>query len=205
MLKNNFLEIITDKGLKITKVANDTGISRTTLTALAYNSGKGVQFDTLNKLCGYFNIHPATFFSYIPIDFEFNIMDFLIDDFLDGINGFPLSALMYMNIHDNKGNRIDSIELEITGHQIIASDGIHYSLNFNYTREDIEKILKIHPPIDVTWFKVIKSDMLAIIYKQISSQDADFELLERFISSNLDNFFDDISFEKNFKNAGLPW
>ena len=46
MILCNLAAIMGERRLKISKVAADTGISRTTLTALYYDYGKGVQFDT---------------------------------------------------------------------------------------------------------------------------------------------------------------
>lgn len=56
MIKCNLAVILAERGLKISDVAKETGISRTTLTALSHNYGKGIQFDTLNELCEYFNL-----------------------------------------------------------------------------------------------------------------------------------------------------
>ena len=73
MIKNNFNTLMAERQLKITRVSNDTGISRTTLTALSQEMSKGVQLDTLNTLCTYFNITPGEFFDYLPFDLEYNI------------------------------------------------------------------------------------------------------------------------------------
>lgn len=51
MIKCNLAVLLAERGLKLTTVSNDTGISRTTLTALANNKNSGIQFDTLNTLC----------------------------------------------------------------------------------------------------------------------------------------------------------
>ena len=59
MIKNNFNELMAQKKLKITRVSNDTGISRPTLTSLTRGESKGIQYDTLNTLCNYFNITPC--------------------------------------------------------------------------------------------------------------------------------------------------
>ena len=48
MIKNNFNELVAQRKLKITRVSNDTGISRPTLNALTRDDGKGIQYDTLN-------------------------------------------------------------------------------------------------------------------------------------------------------------
>ena len=50
MILCNLAAIMGERRLKISKVAADTGISRTTLTALYYDSGKGVQFETAKKV-----------------------------------------------------------------------------------------------------------------------------------------------------------
>lgn len=59
MIKSNLAVILAERGIKITDLANVTGISRTTLTALYYNQGKGIQFDTLDKLCNFLGISPG--------------------------------------------------------------------------------------------------------------------------------------------------
>lgn len=52
MIKSNLAVIMAQKGYRtIKKVSEETGISRTTLTALYYNKCTGIQFDTLEKLC----------------------------------------------------------------------------------------------------------------------------------------------------------
>ncbi|WP_179871729.1 helix-turn-helix domain-containing protein [Bacillus cereus] len=65
--------LLTERNLKITKVANDTGISRTTLTSLSKNDSQGIQFETINKLCTYLKISPTDFFTYIPMNFDISI------------------------------------------------------------------------------------------------------------------------------------
>jgi putative transcriptional regulator len=53
IINNNFSTILGKRLLKISKVANDTGISRTTLTNLYYKRSQLVSFDVLEKLCTY--------------------------------------------------------------------------------------------------------------------------------------------------------
>lgn len=73
MLINNLATILTERQLKITKVANDTHISRTTLTSLFQNDSKMIQLETINTLCQYLKITPGDFFEYVPYDFDFSI------------------------------------------------------------------------------------------------------------------------------------
>ena len=66
MIKTNFAVLMAERGLKISDIYEDTGISKTTLMALAENTGKGVQFDTVDKLCNYLGIELKDFFVYTP-------------------------------------------------------------------------------------------------------------------------------------------
>lgn len=68
MLICNLSVLLAERNLSITQVSHNTGISRTTLTSLASNHSKGIQFDTLNELCIYLNISPEEFFVHIPFD-----------------------------------------------------------------------------------------------------------------------------------------
>lgn len=68
MIRCNLSILLAEQKLKITKVSNDTGISRTTLTALANNYGQGIQFDTINKLCIYLKVGPEQLLSFVPVD-----------------------------------------------------------------------------------------------------------------------------------------
>lgn len=75
MLKTNLSVLMAERGLKIAELHDKTGISKTTLMALADNTGKGVQFDTVDKLCVYFGVTPKEFFSYSPYIFKYGLME----------------------------------------------------------------------------------------------------------------------------------
>lgn len=70
MIRSNLAILLAERNLKITKVSADTGISRTTLTALCNHYSKGIQFDTLNELCLYLDIAVADLITFIPVDVE---------------------------------------------------------------------------------------------------------------------------------------
>ena len=116
MIKNNFNTLMAERQLKITRVSNDTGISRTTLTALSQEMSKGVQLDTLNTLCNYFSITPCEFFSYIPYDIQYNfdIMDEqgeVIDQRDELEYTMQKKALLFINVFDNKGLKKHTFEI----------------------------------------------------------------------------------------------
>ncbi len=70
MVRCNLSVLMAERGLKISRIASDTGLSRTTLTALANNYSQGIQFDTLNTLCMYLNTTPEKLIAFYPVDFE---------------------------------------------------------------------------------------------------------------------------------------
>lgn len=54
-VKSRLPMLLGEKRARISDVCRETGISRTTLTALYYDKGKGIYFDVLEKLCVYFD------------------------------------------------------------------------------------------------------------------------------------------------------
>ena len=71
MILCNLSVLMAERGLKIADVYERTGISKTTLMSLSENKGKGVQFETVDKLCNFFEVTPAEFFLYSPYIFSF--------------------------------------------------------------------------------------------------------------------------------------
>lgn len=65
MISNKFSGLIGEKLIKITKISEETGISRTTLTSLYYRRSKAISFDVLDKLCKYLNCDINDIFEYI--------------------------------------------------------------------------------------------------------------------------------------------
>lgn len=74
MVRCNLSILMAERGLKISRIASDTGLSRTTLTALSNNYSQGIQFDTLNTLCMYLNTTPEKLVSFYPVDFAVRTM-----------------------------------------------------------------------------------------------------------------------------------
>lgn len=115
MIRCNLSVLLAERNLKITKVAKDTKISRTTLSSIAFNYGKGIQFDTLNTLCNYLKVTPNDIITYIPIDIE--IISFEHDKQILNIkiktasenkaHNFSLCCSYEVDLEDDKVNSID--------------------------------------------------------------------------------------------------
>lgn len=74
MIRNNLAVLLAERQIKITRVAKDTGISRSTVTSIAQNETKMIQLEVINNLCMYLNIEPKDFFVYVPIDIKYSVM-----------------------------------------------------------------------------------------------------------------------------------
>lgn len=72
--------LLAERQLRISKVSADTGISRTTLTSLAFNYWQGVRSDTMNTLCKYLDVSVSDLFQFLPIDIKFSDCDYCSDD-----------------------------------------------------------------------------------------------------------------------------
>lgn len=64
MIRNKFSVILGEKLLRISKVAQDTGISRTTLTNLYFRRAQGITFEVMDKLCRYLECEVNDLFEY---------------------------------------------------------------------------------------------------------------------------------------------
>ena len=123
MIRNNFNILMAERQLKITRVANDTRISRTTLTALSQEQSKGVQLDTLNTLCNYFNITPCEFFDYIPYEFSINVVNSDDETSLEMPNDFiekNINYDLFINVYNNRGLKIKIYSL----HSVLSLQNI---------------------------------------------------------------------------------
>ena len=69
MIRCDLSILLAERNLKISRVAHDTKISRTTLTALTSNKSQGIQLSTLNTLCSYLKVTPDKILSYYPMNF----------------------------------------------------------------------------------------------------------------------------------------
>lgn len=56
MIKSNLAVLMAQREMNISNLSKETGISRNTISSLYNNEAKGIQFETLNKLCDYFEV-----------------------------------------------------------------------------------------------------------------------------------------------------
>lgn len=91
MIRNKLASLLADRNLKISRVANDTDLSRNTITSTAQNDTKMIQLDTINELCQYLSISPADFFEYLNFDLS-SSASYVPASFKDTLGGFFSNA-----------------------------------------------------------------------------------------------------------------
>ncbi|MBC2037944.1 helix-turn-helix transcriptional regulator [Listeria cossartiae subsp. cayugensis] len=139
MIRNRLSVLIAERNLKISRVAKDTGISRSTVTAIAQNDSKMIQIDTIDILCRYLEVAPEDFFEYSPINFDVSIYtnEFKIEDFL--IN---------YEITDFKFELFIDIEKGATKQTISLSGGLNKRCFFSIEENDALDLELIYDQID---------------------------------------------------------
>lgn len=85
MLRVNLNMLLAERSLTASRLAKDTGISKTTLSSLVNNTGKGIQYDTIDNICNYLNITPDDFFDYVPFEYS---LSYYLDDLTVDIKRF---------------------------------------------------------------------------------------------------------------------
>lgn len=65
-----------ERGLNISDVSRATGISRNAISALYHNTGKGIQFDTLDKLCDFLKVTPNELILYMPFKYDIQMNEY---------------------------------------------------------------------------------------------------------------------------------
>ena len=187
MIKNNFNTLMAERQLKITRVSNDTGISRTTLTALSQEMSKGVQLDTLNTLCKYFNITPCEFFDYLPFDLEYNIEqdteEELVPNNEDGIEYTTrCDYILFINMKGKNQNKTFEIKIDVEKTYNLT-DPIEGNL-YEYLKFDINNIdilivdnpealsfIELVKGLSASWQTKIQLDILLFISTYFTKED----------------------------------
>ena len=187
MIKNNFDELVAQRKLKITRISNDTGLSRPTLNSLSRDDGKGIQYDTLNTLCKYFNITPCEFFDYLPFDLDYNIEqdteEELVPNSEDGIEYTTMcDYILFINMKGKNQNKTFEIKIDVEKTYNIT-DPIEGNL-YEYLKFDINNIdiilvgnpealsfIELVKGLSASWQTKIQLDILLFISTYFTKED----------------------------------
>lgn len=124
MIACNLSVLLAERKLKIAQVSKATGISRTTLTSLALNNAKGIQFDTLNSLCTYLEITPDQLIKHTP--FEILVEKIEDDPDLSEDNARRSDALIYFRVISKYDDRLIKLSFGIYKENFIENTYMYY-------------------------------------------------------------------------------
>ena len=65
-IKVNLSRFLGERRIKITEMANKSGLAKNTIMALYHEKAKGITWDVLEKLCITLNCHPGDLIEYVP-------------------------------------------------------------------------------------------------------------------------------------------
>lgn len=159
LIKCNLAVLLAERNLKISELSKRTGISRTTLTSLAQNQSKGIQFDTFDTLCNYLKISPNDLFTQEKFEYDFSVIEIIKLKF-----DYEYELILHTEIeyktqkYEVKFNcNCEIIDNETEPHSISVK--IHYP-------EEILQIFKTIPVIFKTYFEAellecVKAELVA--------------------------------------------
>lgn len=154
MLHINLLKILADQDMTMSELATRTGMSKTTLTSLTNNTGKGIQFDTLNRLCMELNVTPSDFFEYV--DYDFDIAYGYLDDSENGD---------YIEVVVTHGNRTSHFPFAIyIWYKDMVND--YFEDNTVYLDTDVVITVALEDIFDSNLFKEKYFDNLPLVFKR---------------------------------------
>lgn len=198
MIRNNLSILLAERQLRITKLANDTEISRSTITSIAQNDTKMIQLDVINKICTHLSIEPKDFFSFIPIDITSNfnvnkfgvqehkqkfddlkipdLNDFSLDLFLTTIDNTHETFKYTYNLNVNSlsierdTDLFDEISIPIIELDIFFKKTNTQEMEYASEKHFSENIWnKMDTPFKVLFIRELKQNVLKVIAKEIKN------------------------------------
>ncbi len=160
MIRCNLSVLLAERNLKITKVSNDTGISRTTLTSLVNNRAQGIQFDTINSICTYLKISPDLLISFIPVDIKIRLVSIV------GINSLEIDVEIIKNSRTFNCSLLGSYHTSFNNGELSYLD-IYIGLFDEYSEEVKEEnhiIVSAFNMLSTPFINDIESEIIEELY-----------------------------------------
>lgn len=133
MIRNRLSELLSERGLKTSRVAKDVKIARSSLTSMIQNDSEMVRYDAIDKLCSYLHITPCEFFEHAALNFEFTFDDEPDYKIQSRNDNFEITA----NIAD--AFSIEKMDFEILV-DVETNDGKRYNFDLDISYKETEKI-----------------------------------------------------------------
>jgi|SRR3712207_5445366 len=192
MIGYNLSVLLAERGLNVSKVSKDTGLSRITLSALVNNTGQGIQLETMNKLCQYLKIVPGDLFIYIPFDisFKFQYTDNITIEIEHNNNKYEYS--LYYSI-DQQKTSIKNYLKEFVGYGCMLELIVY---RFEYENEEKERdIIKNYlKQLPIQLYINFESEIKRKLNNLLNDRIEELSQLEEFANVDIENFYKEIDF-----------
>lgn len=154
MIFCNLKVLLAQRNITISKMSEDTHISRTTLTSLCTNKSGGIQFDTLDTICGYLNVLPTDVILFSP---------YLLEASRDDRELY----IKVINLLTNKRFTVEfAIDLDEKYHQLEFS----YYLDRETQYQELKRIISKLPKYYISQINQQVNDLLCDLYKETKDE-----------------------------------
>lgn len=212
MIRNNLAALMGERGLKITRVAKETGISRNTITSISQNDSEMIRTDTINTLCKYLGVTPCEFYEYEPIDLEFTVYinEFkylLMEESIPNFSGtvFTVSEFesdVILDVISSTGKKsfdlkCNSPEYQKMEKDIFSTDNVfqlQLQINFENSSDEKTFVEDIYKKINTAFHQDIYKKMTDHVLSEIKNT------LLADVANSEDSLQDKQTFEKLIKN-----
>ena len=190
MIRNRLSELLSERGLKTSRVALEVGIARSSLTSMIQNDSEMVRYDAIDKLCNYLNITPCDFFDYSPLTFNFTLDDdpqIIVEEIFfalslnlkDGIDIKKFEFDILVDMYDEEHNKKD-FDLEVVFDKFRKNNKNKHDLIFKVVRENENKTLKdyvetLSPGLTNVLFKKLQKLITSYVIEYLKKNTEDTE------------------------------
>lgn len=150
MIRNRLSELLSERGLKISRVAKEVGIARSSLTSMVQNDSEMVRYDAIDKLCKYLNVSPNDFFEYMPISIEYTFdeepnVEYSIDYNFD--NKLVLDKFVFDFLVDvNAYGKSETFDLEVKFMGFEPNEKTNFKISNESNTEKLKEVINYLTP-----------------------------------------------------------
>lgn len=183
MIRNRLSELFSERGLKISRVAKEVEIARSSLTSMVQNESGMIRYDAIDKLCSFLNIEPQEFFEFIPIDIDIsfdNSSIFLrvedngpyynLEESLNIVN-FSFDFLVDLQ-YKNERYSFDLVcDLKNITQELFGYNSFNFYIKDESNQEKLSELMDIlSPGMKHVFFKQMKTDLKTYVIEELKEK-----------------------------------
>lgn len=199
MIRNRLSELLSERGLKISRVSKEVDIARSSLTSMVQNESEMIRYDAIERLCTFLNITPNEFFEYNPLAVEYSFDEYPKFEYAisQGFNfAINLKKFEFDFLIDIKnGNQKQTFDLDVSYEADQNNTELVFIVNNEDTETELKEIIKtLSPGLKNVLYKKIQKHILIYVAGQLAN-DISNSLENSYNKSQVDSLRK--TFEKN--------